>query len=96
MLGKLILAEERTSGELSSLRIFSRLDISVYRDTSANGSGFQYVLSEVNRTLSTAVYSAYAEPIGTWDALITHLAETLHLATANGCFLSHPPPPPGF
>ena len=55
MLGKLILAEEHESGQLSSLRIFARLDISIYRDNSRNQSRFQYVLSEVNRTLSTAL-----------------------------------------
>ena len=95
MLGKLILAEERASNALSALRIFARLDISVYRDASVNGSGFQYVVSEVNRTLGTCLYSAFAEPIGTWDALVTHLAETLHLVTSNKCLVKPAPTPPG-
>lgn len=95
MLGKLILAEEKNSRQLSSLRIFCRLDISVYRDASYDDGGFQYVVSEVNRTTSTALFTPYAEPIGTRHSMIRHLAQVLHHATVSKCFRASPPPPPG-
>ena len=91
MLGKLILAEERTSGKLSSLRIFTRLDISVYRDVSRDGSGFQYVLSEVNRNLSTCLYFNWAKPSGMRDAMLLHHSKLLWHVARYKCLLKEPP-----
>jgi len=98
MLGKLILAEERGSGKFSSLRIFCRMDVSVFRDCSGDvdlgsDSGFKYVVNEVNRTPNTCLYYVANKPEGAADMMFAHLSKIL-LYTVQKKLLLNPPPAP--
>jgi hypothetical protein len=99
MLGKLILAEERCSGRFSALRIFCRIDVSVFRDCSGDvdldsDSGFKYVVNEVDRTLNTCLYYAMNKPGGAADMMFVHLSKILLSAVQKKLLLNPPPPPP--
>jgi len=95
MLGKLIIAEEQCSGRVSSLRIFCRLDISLYRDISRDGGqGYKYVVNEVNRTFSTCLFYNHSQPNGMGDGLFWHLAQALQHVAEKKFLINSPPPPP--
>jgi len=98
MLGKLVLAEERCSGKFSSLRIFCRMDVSVFRNCSGNvdmgsDSGFRYVVNGVNRTPNACLYYAVSKPTGAANMMFGYLSEIL-LHTVQKKLLSNPPPAP--
>jgi len=87
MLGMLILAEEETYGMVSALRLFSRCDISVYRN---NVTGeYEYAISEITRSWSTCLFEPWAQTNGMVDFMMANLAKILRHAIMTK-FLSEP------
>jgi len=91
MIGKMVLAEEKSYGVVSGLRIFGRCDVSIFRNV-ATGR-YEYVVSKVTRSYSTCLFTPWCDPEGAADVMISRLLRVLH-RVARVRFLSQAPPPP--
>jgi hypothetical protein len=92
MLGKLVLAEEREYRRFSGLRIFARMDVSVYRDKT--NQVYRYVVNEVARGHTTHLFHGHDSDLGTSDHMITNLALLLHYVASHKLNHAEPPSPP--
>lgn len=92
MLGKMVLAEEKRYRRFSGLRIFVRMDVSVYRHT---GSGeYQYFVNEPTRVNDTHFFHGCDCDFGTSDHIMEYLAKVLHYHALKRFDHSAPPNPP--
>lgn len=89
MIGKMVLAEERQYQRFSGLRIFARLDVSVYRDT--RSGTYKYFVSEVTRGHGTHLFHGRDSEVGASDHFISVLSKILHYTATNK--LNHSLPP---
>lgn len=92
MLGKLVLAEERRYKRFSGLRIFARMDVSVFRHSETGK--YQYFVNEVGRAHSTHLFHNYVDESGIGDHMITNLVKLLHYSASQKLLQSKPPSPP--
>ena len=81
MTGKMVLAEERQYQRFSGLRIFARMDVSVYRDT--RSGTYKYFVNEITRGHTTHLFHGRDSEVGTSDHFISTLAKILHYAATN-------------
>lgn len=87
-LARVIALEERKTGRISGLRVFCRLDISVFRESESGKHS--YFVNEITRSHGTALFPR-------WDSrnklnfLYHHLSETLHYLAAKKMYLEPPP-----
>lgn len=91
MMGSLVLAEEKSFGFVSALRMFGRCDVSIYRDISSGR--YQYVVNEVTRSYSTCLFEPWCDPPGIVDIMMARFLHVLQ-SVATSKFLSGQPPPP--
>jgi hypothetical protein len=90
ILGKVILLEEKKTGRMSGLRVFCRLDVSIFREQ-ATGS-YSFFVNEITRTHGSGLFHGWiVHEQG--DFLFEHLSEVLHLVAAQKLYLPCPPPP---
>jgi hypothetical protein len=90
MLGKIILEEERQMGRMSGLRIFCRLDVSVYLDKA--GGKHSFFVSEITRSHGAALFEAW-DTRGLFDLFFTHMAQILYLVSSERLYLQPPSVP---
>ena len=87
MLGRVIALEERRTGRMSGLRVFSRMDISIYRERVTGDH--HYFVNEITRTHGAALFQQ-------WDSshrlnlLFTHMSNTLHYISHSKLYLQPP------
>jgi len=72
MLYRLVTAEEFITGRRSCMRIFVRMDISVFQ----RKGGFNYMVNELTRSHQTALFLHWGN--GRMDLCIQDLAKVLH------------------
>jgi hypothetical protein len=87
ILGKTILLEERVTGRMSGLRVFCRLDISVFRERETGKHSF--FVNEITRSHGTALFVEWITH-GLTDPFFHHLSDILHLVAAQKLFLTPP------
>jgi hypothetical protein len=75
-LHRLIIAEEHITNRPSTMRIFVRMDISVFR----NEGCFQYYINELTRSHQTGLFCHW-DVAGRMDLCIQDLAKVLHYVT---------------
>lgn len=92
MLARLIVTEECQfdNEKFSGLRIFCRLDISVFREQ--NTGKYQFFVDEVTRTHGAGLFKRW-DTIRNTDFGFQGMEEVLHFVV-NGKFYSEPPPHP--
>lgn len=76
MLYRLIIAEEYFTKRPSTMRIFVRMDISVFM----NDGKFQYFINELTRSHQTGLFFHW-DIVGKMDSCIQELAKVLHYFT---------------
>ena len=89
MTGKMVLAEERQYQRFSGLRIFARMDVSVYRDT--RSGTYKYFVGEVTRGHTTHLFHGCDSEVDHSDHFISVLSNILHYTATNK--LNHSLPP---
>lgn len=90
MMGKLVLMEEKTTQRMSGMRIFCRLDVSVYCDRLTRE--YRYYCNEVTRAHVGALFASWDEH-ERLEIIYTQLSRILHMCTSHGVFNSPPPAP---
>jgi hypothetical protein len=73
MLHRLVLAEEHVTGRKSGMRIFLRMDVSVFQINEQ----FQYYVNELTRSHQTGLFMHW-DKIGKMDLCIQDLSKVLH------------------
>jgi hypothetical protein len=91
MLGRLITLEEREMGRMSGLRVFVRLDVSVFRESRTGA--YRFFVNEITRGHGAGLFQEWVSHEKA-DFLFQHLAEVFHLVASNKLYLNPPPPPP--
>jgi hypothetical protein len=91
ILGRIIALEERRSERMSGLRIFVRLDVSVFRERDTGRCRF--FVNEITRTHGTGLFQEWLDRDQA-DFLFQELCEVLHLVASQRLFLVEPSPPP--
>jgi len=90
ILGKIILLEERQTRRMSSLRVFCRLDVSVFRERSTGNHSF--FVNEVTRTHGAGLFQFWSDHDNV-DTFFQHLKDVLHLVASRKLFHVTPTPP---
>lgn len=89
MMGMMVLAEEANYNTPSGIRVFTRCDVSVYRD--CERQEYRYFVSEITRSWSTCLFYPWADPEGMGDIMVTQLAKLLHHLTSTKYLQASPP-----
>jgi hypothetical protein len=79
ILSKVILLEERRTQRKSGLRVFCRLDVSIYRKTESGEHC--YFVNEITRTHGAGLFPQY-DSNNIRNHLFTHISNTLHHISA--------------
>lgn len=91
ILGRVIALEEKQTRRMSGLRVFCRLDVSVFRERETGG--YRFFVNEITRTHGAGLFQEWVGHEQA-DYFFEHLARVLGqvatLALYSGC-----PPPPG-
>jgi hypothetical protein len=88
--GRVILLEERKTGRMSGMRIFCRMDVSIYRHL---GTGkHQFFINEITRTHGAALFSYWETKQRLDGFFFTHLSKTLHQVVSQKIFQKPPTP----
>ena len=87
ILARVVALEERVMGRMSGLRVFCRLDVSVYQEK--NGD-HKYFVNEITRTHGAALFPQW-DSKKRLDSLFTNLSDTLHYISSNKLYLRSPP-----
>lgn len=88
-LARVIALEERKTGRMSGLRVFCRVDVSLYRES--EGGSHRYFVNEITRTHGAALFP-------NWDVenrlgfLFNHMSNTLHYISAKKLYQQPPIP----
>jgi hypothetical protein len=87
MLSRIIQLEERKMGRMSGLRIFVRLDVSIYLEKKTGKH--KYFVNEITRSHGAALFSKW-DSKGQLHQLYTHMSKTLQIIASQKFYL--PPP----
>jgi hypothetical protein len=90
MLGKIIVQEENVTKRMSGLRIFCRLDISLYREASTDQH--QFFVNEITRSHGTALFQPW-DTGSRLNLLFSELEQVLHLVGSDRLFMTPPAHP---
>jgi hypothetical protein len=88
-LSRIISLEESRLGRLSGLRVFCRLDISVFRER--DGGQHRYFVNEITRTHGAALFPKW-DSYHKLDLLFSTIANTLHYISKSKLYLQPPKP----
>lgn len=89
-LAQVIALEERRMQRMSGLRVFCRLDLSIYRHTESGKH--EYFVNEITRTHGAALFPG-------WDSnnrlnfMFTHMSNILHFLSFKQLYRQAPIPP---
>lgn len=83
MLGQIILAQEFASGTFSGLRLYCRMDVSVYR----KDGKFHFFVNEVTHGMNTGLFT-YADHDNVMEDVWTELSLVLEHTVKAGYLLS--------
>jgi hypothetical protein len=87
MLSRIILLEERKTGRMSGLRIFVRLDTSVYLEKKTGNH--KYFINEITRTHGAALFPRCVGHLKL-DLFFTHMSKTLYHIASQKIHLAPP------
>jgi hypothetical protein len=86
MLARVIALEEKRMGKMSGLRVFCRLDVSIYRD----GRGeYNYFVNEITRTHGAGLFPQW-DSNNKLDLLLSNMSNTLHDICSQKLFFKPP------
>lgn len=88
MLGQVIVLEEHRYCCLSGMRLFVRVDASVYRNMETGQNSF--FINEMTRSTTTSLFKAFQDK-DEFKVLIRTFADTLHVVASQKCTLRQPP-----
>ena len=91
ILGRVIALEERRTKRMSGLRIFVRLDVSVFRERETGS--YRFFVNEITRTHGTCLFQEWVSHDQS-DFVFQDLCHILHLVASEKLFLVKPSPPP--
>jgi hypothetical protein len=87
MLSKIILLEEKRIGRMSGLRLFCRLDVSIFRE--GETGKHQFFINEITRTHGAGLFHQYMTH-DQMDIFVNHLSDVLHLVSSQKLYLCPP------
>lgn len=87
MLGNIILLEEKRTGRMSGLRIFCRLDVSVFREQETGKHSF--FVNEITGSHGAALFESWITH-SMADSLFRHMSNILHLVGSKKLYLCPP------
>jgi hypothetical protein len=91
ILSRIISLEERRSERLSGLRVFCRLDVSIFREE--EDGTYRYFVNEITRTHGAALFPKWdKDNQQRLDLLFARMSKTLHYISKSKLYL-HPPKP---
>ena len=87
ILVRVIALEERRMGRMSALRVFCRLDVSIYLE---KGGEHKYFVNEITRTHGAGLFSQW-DSNNRLDFLFIHMSNILHYISSHKLYLADPP-----
>lgn len=87
ILGRVIALEEKKFGRMSALRVFCRLDVSIYLEK--NGD-HKYFVNEITRTHGAGLFPQW-DSNQKLDLLFIQMSNTLHYISSEKLYLVDPP-----
>jgi hypothetical protein len=88
ILARVIALEERRTGRMSGLRVFCRMDISIYRATERGDH--QYYVNEITRTHGGALFPKF-DSNKRLNNLFNHMSNILHHISMMKLYQQSPP-----
>jgi hypothetical protein len=89
ILNRVISLEEKRSGRMSGLRVFCRLDVSIFMEK--DGMTHRYFVNEITRAHTAALFPQW-DSNQRLDLFFSHMARTLHYISKSKLYLQPPKP----